>query len=53
VNDDLYRTMRLIRRFEERIVDLVNANEIAGVTHEYVGQEGSRPAFVQRFGART
>jgi pyruvate dehydrogenase E1 component alpha subunit len=31
--------MRLIRRFEERIVDLVNANEIAGVTHEYVGQE--------------
>ena len=37
--EDLYRTMRLIRRFEERIVDLVNANEIAGVTHEYVGQE--------------
>src|SRR5204863_5326758 len=36
---DLYRTMRLIRRFEERVVDLVNANEIAGVTHEYVGQE--------------
>jgi pyruvate dehydrogenase E1 component alpha subunit len=35
----LYRTMRLIRRFEERVVDLVNANEIAGVTHEYVGQE--------------
>ncbi len=35
----LYRTMRTIRRFEERIVDLVNANEIAGVTHEYVGQE--------------
>jgi TPP-dependent pyruvate/acetoin dehydrogenase alpha subunit len=37
--DELYRTMRTIRRFEERIVDLVNANEIAGVTHEYVGQE--------------
>src|SRR5688500_6532740 len=31
--------MRLIRRFEQRIVDLVNANEISGVTHEYVGQE--------------
>ena len=31
--------MLLIRRFEERVVDLVNANEIAGVTHEYVGQE--------------
>lgn len=35
----LYRLMRLIRRFEERVVDLVNSNEIAGVTHEYVGQE--------------
>jgi pyruvate dehydrogenase E1 component alpha subunit len=31
--------MRLIRRFEERVVDLVNADEVAGVTHEYVGQE--------------
>jgi pyruvate dehydrogenase E1 component alpha subunit len=37
--DELYRTMLTIRRFEERVVDLVNANEIAGVTHEYVGQE--------------
>ncbi|MDO8184121.1 thiamine pyrophosphate-dependent dehydrogenase E1 component subunit alpha [Conexibacter sp. JD483] len=36
---DLYRTMRTIRRFEEQIVTLVNANEIAGVTHEYIGQE--------------
>jgi TPP-dependent pyruvate/acetoin dehydrogenase alpha subunit len=39
VIDALYRTMRTIRRFEERVVELVNANEIAGVTHEYVGQE--------------
>jgi pyruvate dehydrogenase E1 component alpha subunit len=36
---ELYRTMRTIRRFDERIVDLVNANEIAGTTHEYVGEE--------------
>src|SRR5580704_10552257 len=36
---ELYFRMLLIRRFEERVVDLVNANEIAGVTHEYVGQE--------------
>jgi TPP-dependent pyruvate/acetoin dehydrogenase alpha subunit len=36
---DLYRTMRTIRRFEERVVELVNANEIAGVTHEYIGEE--------------
>jgi acetoin:2,6-dichlorophenolindophenol oxidoreductase subunit alpha len=39
MKERLYRTMRLIRRFEERVVELVNANEIAGVTHEYVGQE--------------
>jgi TPP-dependent pyruvate/acetoin dehydrogenase alpha subunit len=36
---ELYRRMRLIRRFEERVVELVNANEIAGVTHEYIGEE--------------
>jgi TPP-dependent pyruvate/acetoin dehydrogenase alpha subunit len=35
----LYRRMLLIRRFEERVVELVNSNEIAGVTHEYIGQE--------------
>jgi TPP-dependent pyruvate/acetoin dehydrogenase alpha subunit len=34
-----YRCMRLIRRFEQRVAELVNQNEIAGVTHEYVGQE--------------
>jgi TPP-dependent pyruvate/acetoin dehydrogenase alpha subunit len=39
VRAQLYRTMRTIRRFEEQVVELVNANEIAGVTHEYVGQE--------------
>jgi TPP-dependent pyruvate/acetoin dehydrogenase alpha subunit len=37
--NSLYLTMKTIRRFEERVVELVNANEIAGVTHEYVGQE--------------
>jgi len=36
---DAYRRMRIIRRFEERVIDLVNANEIAGVTHEYIGEE--------------
>jgi acetoin:2,6-dichlorophenolindophenol oxidoreductase subunit alpha len=39
LGQELYRTIRLIRRFEERVVELVNADEIAGVTHEYVGQE--------------
>jgi TPP-dependent pyruvate/acetoin dehydrogenase alpha subunit len=35
----IYQTMRLIRRFEQRVVGLVDANEIGGVTHEYIGQE--------------
>ena len=44
VNDSLiaretYRRMLLIRRFEERVIQLVNANEIAGTTHEYIGEE--------------
>ncbi len=37
--EHLYHRMRLIRRFEETIVKLVDNNEIAGVCHEYVGQE--------------
>jgi len=35
----LYRTMRMIRSFEEAVVKMVNTNEIPGVTHEYIGQE--------------
>ncbi len=35
----LYRKMRLTRRFEEKVIELVNLNEIYGTTHEYVGQE--------------
>src|SRR4029077_13933245 len=38
---EMYRLMRLIRRFEETVVELVNSNEIGGVTHEYVGQEAT------------
>lgn len=37
--EELYRVMCVIRRFEERVVELVETDEIAGVTHEYVGQE--------------
>lgn len=36
---EMYRKMRLIRQFETRVVELVHANEIASVTHEYTGQE--------------
>lgn len=37
--EDLYRSMRTIRSFEERVVELVNRGEIPGATHEYSGQE--------------
>jgi TPP-dependent pyruvate/acetoin dehydrogenase alpha subunit len=36
---EMYRVMQRIRKFEERVIRLVNDNEIAGVTHEYIGQE--------------
>ena len=38
---ELYRKMRLCRRFDETVIELVNKNEIYGVTHEYIGQEAS------------
>jgi len=36
---DLYRTVRLIRRFEERAIELVRTGEIVGGIHPYIGQE--------------
>ncbi len=35
----LYRRMLRLRRFEERVVELLDANEIAAHAHECVGQE--------------
>lgn len=35
----LYRTVRLIRRFEERSIEFVRSGEIVGGIHPYVGQE--------------
>ena len=34
-----YRLMRRIRRFENRVRELVDKNDIPGVCHEYIGQE--------------
>jgi pyruvate dehydrogenase E1 component alpha subunit len=36
---DFYRTMRLIRRFEERAMDLVRSGEIVSGIHPCIGQE--------------
>jgi acetoin:2,6-dichlorophenolindophenol oxidoreductase subunit alpha len=35
----LYRTVRLIRRFEERAIELVHSGVIIGGIHPYIGQE--------------
>jgi pyruvate dehydrogenase E1 component alpha subunit len=35
----LYRMVRLIRRFEERAIELVRSGEIVGGVHPYLGQE--------------
>jgi pyruvate dehydrogenase E1 component alpha subunit len=35
----LYRTIRLIRRFEERCIELVRSGDIVGGIHPYIGQE--------------
>jgi pyruvate dehydrogenase E1 component alpha subunit len=35
----MYRTVALIRRFEERAIELVRSGEIAGGIHPYIGQE--------------
>ncbi|MFF5232589.1 thiamine pyrophosphate-dependent dehydrogenase E1 component subunit alpha [Dactylosporangium sp. NPDC000521] len=35
----LYRTVRLIRRFEERAIELVRDGTIVGGIHPYIGQE--------------
>jgi acetoin:2,6-dichlorophenolindophenol oxidoreductase subunit alpha len=35
----LYRTVRLIRRFEERAVELVRSGVIVGGIHPYIGEE--------------
>ncbi|MEU4191020.1 thiamine pyrophosphate-dependent dehydrogenase E1 component subunit alpha [Kribbella sp. NPDC026611] len=37
---DLYRTVRLVRRFEERAIEYVRSGEIVGGIHPYLGQEG-------------
>ena len=37
--EDFYRTMRLIRRFEERSMDLVRSGEIISGIHACIGQE--------------
>src|SRR5499427_4050113 len=39
VSAGLYRTVRLIRRFEERAIELVRSGVIPGGIHPYIGEE--------------
>ncbi len=39
MDEKLYRTIRLIRRFEERSIQLVRSGDIVGGIHPYIGQE--------------
>jgi TPP-dependent pyruvate/acetoin dehydrogenase alpha subunit len=43
MSDDLqlYRTMLLIRRFEERLLNEFSAGRLVGTTHAYIGQEAN------------
>jgi pyruvate dehydrogenase E1 component alpha subunit len=36
---DLYRQMLLIRRFDQRAIELLQAGRVYGVVHPYIGQE--------------
>jgi len=38
---EVYRTMRMIRRFEERVMDEMATGDVPGNTHLYAGQEAS------------
>jgi pyruvate dehydrogenase E1 component alpha subunit len=39
VSAGLYRTVRLIRRFEQRAIEMVRSGVIAGGIHPYIGEE--------------
>ncbi|WP_405432504.1 thiamine pyrophosphate-dependent dehydrogenase E1 component subunit alpha [Micromonospora sp. NBC_00617] len=47
----LYRTVRLIRRFEQRAVELVHGGQIVGGIHPYLGQEGIAAGVCAALGA--
>jgi TPP-dependent pyruvate/acetoin dehydrogenase alpha subunit len=48
----LYRQMLLIRRFEERALELRAADEIDGVVHPYIGQEAVAVGVCATLGTR-
>ncbi len=50
LDERLYRRMRFIRRFEERILDLFEQNLINGTTHACIGQEADAVGVIEHLG---
>src|SRR2546428_13919526 len=49
---DLYRQMRRIRVFEEKLAELVNAGQLAGFLHLYAGEEAVAVGVCAHLGGR-
>jgi acetoin:2,6-dichlorophenolindophenol oxidoreductase subunit alpha len=52
IRERLYAQMVLIRRFEERILDLFAAGELFGTTHCYIGQEANAVGIINHLEKR-
>jgi TPP-dependent pyruvate/acetoin dehydrogenase alpha subunit len=51
-NLSLYRTMLLIRRFEERLLDEFSSGRLVGTTHAYIGQEADAAGILSELGEK-
>ena len=47
---ELYRRMLLIRRFEERVLELFSQGKLSGTTHTYIGQEAGAAGVLSHLG---
>ncbi len=47
----LYRQMRLIRRFEQKLLERFEAGDVAGTTHACIGQEADCVGVINHLGA--
>jgi len=52
IREHLYAQMVLIRRFEERVLELFAAGELFGTTHCYIGQEANAVGIINHLAPR-
>ena len=52
IRERLYAQMVLIRRFEERVLELFAAGELFGTTHCYIGQEANAVGIINHLAQR-